>query len=427
MQRVTIVSVGNELLFGETVDTNAAWLGRVLTGWGLEVVEGFTVRDRVDEIQRAVRRALEAADAVIVTGGLGPTADDVTKQAVAELLGVPLMVDQEVQAAVQSHFRSAGFEAVPERSHGQSEVPQGATALSNERGTAPGLLLEWEGRTLVLLPGVPRELEGIVEGPLREAWDARLTRLHRARHRVIRTTGIEEPDLAALIEERWADVPSEARSAIDLAYLPDELGVDLRFTVRGRKSAEAEALLAAAAAAIDPLVEPWSYEADSGDLAETVAHGLRRRGVLLAAAESCTGGLFGARMTQCPGSSDVFLGGIVSYDNAVKVAQLGVRREDLEHEGAVSETVARQMAAGVTARLGAGAGVAITGIAGPGGGSEEKPVGTVWIAVSLDGVVDARRHRFAGDRGAVRRRSVQAALAHLHGRLRGTLPRAGPA
>lgn len=422
MQHVAIVSVGNELLFGETVDTNAAWIGRTFSAWGLEVVAGWTVRDRAAEIQEAVAQGMRRADVVVVTGGLGPTSDDVTKPAVAGLLGVRLVEDASVRRAVEEHFRTVGLEGVPERSRGQWEVLEGSTPLANTRGTAPGLLLERNEWTFVLLPGVPSELQGIVEGPLRETWSARLGGLRRVHHLVIHTTGIEEPELAALVEERLPAVGAEVRERVDIAYLPDELGVDLRLTVRDDDATAAESDLRAFEAAIADALAPWRFEAPSGELVEAVSLLLRERGLVLAAAESCTGGMLAGWMTDRAGSSEVFVGAVVSYADDVKVAQLGVSATDLEREGAVSEPIARQMASGVAERLGADAGIGITGIAGPGGGSEEKPVGTVWIAVALDGVVEARRHRFAGDRGAIRRRSVQAALAALYHRLAG--PRA---
>lgn len=425
MDTVAIVSVGNELLYGETVDTNAAWLGRELTAWGLRVVRGYTVGDRVGEIGRAITEAMGVADAVVVSGGLGPTSDDLTKSAVADLLGLPLAVDPIVREAVRAHFARFGFAEVPESSRGQAEVPEGATVLANDHGTAPGLLIEHEGRALVLLPGVPRELRAIVAGPLWTAWRDRVATAERAHHRVIHTTGVEEPSLAERVEPLRASLPAQVRDAVDVAYLPDELGVDVRLTTADRDAERARARLDAAEAGLKAAFAPWRFEAESGDLVEAVSRLLRQKGLRLAAAESCTGGLLSARMTDRAGSSDVFVGGIIAYDDEVKIAHLHVFPADLARTGAVSDAVVRQMASGVASRLGADVGVAITGVAGPGGGSDEKPVGTVWIAASFRAEVTALCRRFAGDRGEVRRRSAQAALALVHDRLL-ERPPAGP-
>lgn len=425
LDTVAIVSVGNELLYGETVDTNAAWLGKELTGWGLRVVRGYTVGDRAPEIREAVTDAMRVADAVVVSGGLGPTSDDVTKPAVAELAGLRLIVDRTVEEAVRTRFERFGFAEVPESSRGQAEVPEGATALRNDHGTAPGLVIEHEGRSLVLLPGVPRELRGIVAGPLRDAWRERMAATARAHHRVIHTTGIEEPALAERVEPLRAGLPPEIRDAVDVAYLPDELGVDVRLTTADRNAERARERLSAAEEGLAAAFSPWHFEAESGDLVEAVSRLLKDEGLRLAAAESCTGGLLAARMTDRAGSSEVFVGGIVAYDDEVKIAQLHVFPPDLGREGAVSDAVVRQMASGVASQLGADVGVAITGVAGPGGGSDEKPVGTVWIAASFRAEVTAVCRRFAGDRGEVRRRSAQAALALVHDRLLGRPP-AGP-
>ncbi len=412
--RAAIVSVGNELLYGQTLDTNAAWLGRTLAEWGMEVVAGFTVRDRSPEIRAALQRAMASAEVVVVSGGLGPTADDVTKSAVAEELGVGLVVDPNVREAVEARFRARGYDGTPPLSEGQSEILAGSRALANERGTAPGILLEREGVTVVLVPGVPAEMRGIVSGPLREAWEARGLVGQAVRHRVLHTTGIPESRLAELVEPLWNALPGHVRDRVGLAFLPDELGVDLRLSVPGSSRERAEALFSEVELGLDPAIREWRFDSRSGDLAESVSDELLRAGLTLASAESCTGGLVAKRMTDRAGASDVFVGAVVAYDNEVKVAQLGVSRADLERDGAVSEAVALQMATGVRARLGADVGVSITGVAGPGGGSPEKPAGTVWIGVALEGASWASRNRFPGGRRSVRRRSAQAALAEVY-------------
>lgn len=416
--RGAIVSVGNELLYGETVDTNAAWIGRVLAGWGIRIAHGYTVRDRVSEIQDAVEQAMRVADLVIVSGGLGPTPDDVTKAAISELLGRGLVVDPKVRETVRKWFRAAGHDEVPRLSEGQAEVLDGAIVLSNDVGTAPGMLLEHEGVSIVLLPGVPPEMRGIVEGPLRVALNTRYRfGPEGVRHYVIHTTGVEEPILAEVVGECMERLGPDALQSVDFAFLPGEDGVDLRLTVGEHGGVDAQACFDDVERALSPAIDEWRFWADSGDMAEAVSAELRRTGLTLAAAESCTGGLLSKRMTDRAGASEVFVGGVIAYGNGVKVAWLGVSPDDLDRDGAVSETVACQMAIGIADRLGADVGVGITGVAGPGGESPGKPVGTVWIAVAVEGNVNARHSRLAGDRAAIRSRATQAGLAQIYRRL----------
>lgn len=410
-----IVAVGNELLYGETVDTNAAWLGRALSARGIPVVRRFTVGDRDEDIRDALAAAMSVADLVLVTGGLGPTPDDRTKAAVAAHLGRSLVDDEGARADVEARFRAAGYDSVPALSVGQYAVPEGALVLRNPKGTAPGLLLEAEGTRIALFPGVPRELHAIVEGDFAPILDAMGgDALH---HRDVHTTGIFETKLAEALEPSIGALSDELRNRVSVAYLPDIYGVDLRLTVRGGTGDEATDLFDRWMAGTAAVLDPWLFEATSGDIAEAVVSELRRSGRTLAVAESCTGGLLGQRVTAIPGSSEVFLGGVIAYANEVKIEQVGVSPEDLARDGAVSEVVARQLAGGVAERFGAGAGIGITGVAGPGGGSEEKPVGTVWIGLWLEGASEAFVARYPGDREAVRARAAQAALAALYRKL----------
>jgi nicotinamide-nucleotide amidase len=409
-----VVTVGNELLYGETVDTNAAWLARSLAALGAPVVRKSTVGDVVSEIQAAVRAALESADLVLVSGGLGPTADDVTKQAVAEMFARPLAVDAALLERLEAFFRARGLPSMPALNLSQAEVPEGARVLRNSNGTAPGLALDIGAKMVVLLPGVPRELRGIFDGDLRDCLIERFGPwLRPVHHRLIHTTGIAESMLAELLE---AHLPQD-RGPVTLAYLPDLRGVDLRLSARGVSADEAEAWFLRYESAIGPVVAKWRFAAESGDAVEALNAALARARKRVAVAESCTGGLIAKRITDRPGSSEVFVGGVIAYDDAVKVSELGVSQDDLRRHGAVSEPVARQMARGVAERLGAHAGIGITGIAGPGGGTPEKPVGTVWLAIALDGVVDAHRLTLVGNRDAIRERAAQEAIARLYRRV----------
>lgn len=411
-----IVTVGDEILLGRTIDTNAAWLGRELADLGIPVARRYTVADLDNEIRRAVAEAMGEADLVLLSGGLGPTPDDLTRDSVADLLGRPLRVDSALLKAVEERFKRRGYEEVPTTNRSQAQVPEGAEVLENAHGTAPGLAMEGEGSLVVLLPGVPRELKSIFRERVRPLLQERFgPRLVPVQIHVIHTTGIPE----SLLAQRMAEHLPEDTGPVGLAFLPDLRGVDLRFTAQGVGAEEAERWFRRLEDALEPVLRPWRFEAAGGDLVEAVSDALRSRGSTVAVAESCTGGLVAKRLTDHPGSSDVFVGGVVAYANDAKIRHLGVDPGDIARHGAVSETVARAMARGVADRFGADAGIGVTGVAGPDGGTADKPVGTVWYATALGGQVVAKRARFMGDREAVRERSAQAALALLLGMLEG--------
>jgi nicotinamide-nucleotide amidase len=405
--RAAVVTVGDELLLGTTVDTNAAWLGGHLAARGIPVVRRHTVGDDVGEIRHAVADAVEIADLVLVTGGLGPTPDDVTRDAVAAWMGRPLREDPEVLESIEARFRMRGAEELPGPNRRVAQVPQGARKLTNPVGTAPGLVMDHGTRLIVLLPGVPAELRAIVQSGMEEALASAFgARLRPVYHRVIHTTGIPE----SLLAEQVAAVLGGDGHPVQIAFLPDVRGVDLRLTTAADSREEVDERLDRMEDRLGPTVAPWRFETDRGDLADAVSAALRRRGLRLAVAESCTGGLVAKRITDLAGSSEVLEGGVVAYANEVKVRELGVDWETLEGEGAVSEAVVRQMARGVARRFEVECGLGITGVAGPGGGTEDKPVGTVWYAATVSGRTVARLERFPGDRAGVRERAAQGAL-----------------
>jgi competence/damage-inducible protein CinA-like protein len=411
-----VVSVGNELLNGETVDTNSAWIGRRLTGMGIEIRRRFTVADDAGEIRTAVREGIESADLVIVSGGLGPTRDDLTRPAVAEMFGRTLRVNDALLEALRARFRARGLDELPPSNITQAEIPEGAVVFENAYGTAPGLAVETDAAVVVLLPGVPREMRGIFDDHVRLYLRERFTdRLTAIEHRVIHTTGVPESRLGELLE--GALPPAD--DAVRVAFLPDLRGVDLRLTATAPDAELARRLLDEAEASIAPVVVPWRFIAESGDIVEAVTDALLGRGWRMAVAESCTGGLIGKRMTDRAGASEIFRGGVIAYDNFVKMNVLGVSPDALEAHGAVSEEVAAQMATGACRRFETELGIGVTGVAGPGGGSRTKPVGTVWIASAHEGGVVTELHRFVGDRRAVRERAAQAALALALGALQG--------
>lgn len=404
---VELVTIGDELLLGFTVDSNAAFLARALSEIGVDIVWRTTVGDAPEQIARAVRAALDRSGAVVTTGGLGPTADDRTRPALAAMFGRALHRDPDLMMRMEQRFRALDA-PMPPSNVVQAMVPDGARILDNPEGTAPGLWLEDEqGRWVAMLPGVPREMRAMATGVLIPLLRSRIgDATSVVLSRTVRTTGIGESALA----ERLAEDGKDTVDGLPLAFLPGWEGVDLRLTAKGMPHAPALAALDSAAAKLRSHVARYVYGEDGANLAATVLDLCRARGLHVATAESCTGGLLGARLTDVPGSSDVYVGGIVAYENRVKEQLLGVPSDTLRDHGAVSQPVVLAMATGVRAGLGVDIGIAITGIAGPGGGTEEKPVGTVWMAADVRGVVRSLSRHFLGDRDEVRRRSTQAAL-----------------
>jgi nicotinamide-nucleotide amidase len=401
--KVEVVTIGTELLLGQIVDTNAAELGRALAGAGVEVVRHLSVADRPAAIRAAVAEALERTGFVITTGGLGPTRDDMTKREVAALFGKPLEMDASVLRSLEERFRRLA-RTMPAVNRTQAEVPAGATVLPNPRGTAPGLWVEENGRVVVMLPGVPSEMRGLLAEEVLPRLAARGAGVV-VRSRTVRTTGIAESALA----ERVGAIEEELEP-LTLAYLPSVAGVDLRVTAWGLRHDDADRRLDAATAQLRKSAGDHYYGDDGADLAAVVLDQLRTRTARLVIAESCTGGLLGGRITAIPGASDVFIGGVIAYDNVVKSGTLDVRPELLEQYGAVSEQVVGAMAEGVQRQFAVDAALAITGIAGPSGGTPEKPVGTVWLAVRFGAQSRVLKRIFPGDRGEIRARAAQAAL-----------------
>lgn len=405
---VELITIGDELLLGHTIDGNAAWLARELAAIGVRVKWRSTVGDSKEDIQAAVRSALERSGAAITTGGLGPTADDLTKPAIAEVFRRALHFDAELWERLRRMWRERGRTGeLPEANRQQVMIPDGATVLPNRHGTAPGVWLEDDrNRWVVMLPGVPREMRGLATEEVLPRIKARMQGAgHVVRSLAVRTTGIAESALPALLAE-YAEVIDGMR----VAYQPSPAGVDLRLTIDGVSAADGDRRLSLAAQELRNRIGTPVYGIGDQDLAAIMLERCRERGWRIAVAESCTGGLLGERLTSIPGSSDVFFGGVIAYDNSVKSRLLGVTASDLATHGAVSEQVARAMAASVRSVTGAEVGLSITGIAGPDGGTPVKPVGTVWIAV--DTPIGARTYggRFIGDRGEIRFRATQAVL-----------------
>ncbi len=412
--QVELITIGDELLLGFTIDTNAAHIARTLAANGVEIVRRTTVGDEAKKIAGAVREALDRTGAVITTGGLGPTSDDLTKPAIAALFGREMKLDEAIATKLEERWRARfPTSRFPATNRTQAEIPEGATILTNRHGTAPGIWLEdAKGRWVAMMPGVPREMRGMLAEELLPAIKART----KGEESVVlsgtlRTTGIAESAIAELLGPDFLGDASDSDGlgSLPLAFLPGVTGVDLRVTAKGLPRERAEKLVGEAIVKLKGRVGPYAYGEDDADLAAVVLEKCRAAHSTIAVAESCTGGMLGERLISIPGSSDVFLGGVIAYHNDVKRNLLGVREEDLARFGAVSEEVALQMASGVRERHGADVGVSVTGIAGPGGGTAEKPIGLVWIAVHAS-EAKARRFHVGGDRAEIRQRAAQAAL-----------------
>jgi nicotinamide-nucleotide amidase len=410
--KAAILAVGSELLGTDRLDTNSLLLTALLERYGVELRRKAVIGDSEEEIAAELRSLLPRVDLVLVTGGLGPTADDVTREAVAAALGRRLHLDAEVLAALERRFQSFGWR-MPEVNRRQAWVVDRAEVLANERGTAPGQRVESGGTTLFLFPGVPTELEGLMASAL-EPWLAERSGGIARETAVLKIAGLPE----SVVEERIAPAYEEfGREAITILAGAGE--ILLQATASGPES-ERRARLQAMVARLAELAGDAVYSTREEDTLESVVGDLlRAAGTTLTAAESCTGGLFSQRITAVPGSSDYFLGGAVTYTNELKTLLVGVPEAMLAEHGAVSEPVARAMASGVRHALGSDWGVGITGVAGPGGGSEAKPVGTVHLAVAgpRDGEVEHRHVRLPGDRERVRRFSTQMVLEMLRRRL----------
>lgn len=418
IEKVAILSTGDELVTGRTVDTNASYIADKLVGVGLDVSAVLVVGDYPDRITWAWQQALRMADVVISTGGLGPTADDLTTETIGALTGRRLILDEGIANRIRQMFEAMG-RVMPENNLKQARFPEGATVIPNAMGTAPGFRLgidvEGRPRTIIVLPGVPREMKAMLESEVlpwiaenRDAEDVYLCQ-------VFQTFGISESALDELVA--GAVTEQEGRVAFRAAF-PQ---ISVRLTVHGKPDAVGSRLELLCSRMRERL-GPFAYGEGDTSMEAVVGEQLTRSGLTIGLAESCTGGLIGHRLTNVPGSSAFLKGGVVAYSNEVKQAQLGVLPETLQQHGAVSEETAMEMAAGVRRLLNADLGLAVTGIAGPDGGTPEKPVGTVCLALSAAGVSHHRRYQLWGNREWVKILSSQVALDWVRRHLLGVDP-----
>ena len=387
-----LLTIGDELLIGQTTNTNAAWLGEALSQMGVTVQRTVTVGDTQEAIQSELARAFEEARLVIVTGGLGPTHDDLTRSAVAEYVGVSLQEDDEILARIRRYYERRNRQ-LPSAASKLAQVPEGFEILDNPVGAAVGLWYDDGERLLAVLPGIPEEMKGIFREGVQPRLEAE-TDLQEVTHRTLVTSGIGESSL----QERLGALDEVLDAHTHLAYLPSTSGVRLRLTASTNGTEQAEARLDRLETHIRERVGAHVIGTGNVTLEEVLGDQLRAAEQTIASAESATGGLIGHRLTSISGSSDYYEGSVVAYANRVKQNVLKVQEDVLATHGAVSEGVAVQMAEGVRTLLGTDVGVATTGIAGPTGGRPDKPVGTVWLGYADGTHSRAVRRQFVEDR-----------------------------
>lgn len=409
----TIITIGDEILIGQIVDTNSASISRKLNAIGIAISEKISIGDTKEAIVTTVKRAMQSSKVVIITGGLGPTKDDITKSTLAEMFNSAMRYDEAEGEHIRTLLARRGI-AFTELNRNQALVPECCTVLHNAHGTAPGMWFDTPtGGVVVSLPGVPFEMEHLMDDIVVPRLESRF-QLRSIVHTTIITRGIPESILAERIAA-WEDALPDH---LHLAYLPAPNIVRLRLSAYDIDKAEAESAINIEIEKLRAIIGDNIVGIEGATIEKLVHDMLIQRGATLAVAESCTGGAIASKFTAIAGASQYFMAGIVSYSNASKCDILGVRMEDIEREGAVSECVARQMAEGARRVAGADYAIATTGIAGPTGGSELKPVGTVWIAVATPTGTIAQMRNSGTDRGQIISRASAYAIEMLYNELK---------
>ncbi len=370
-----IITIGDEILIGQIVDTNSAWMGQQLNMQGIQVGKIVTVSDTRKDITDAVDAAFSEADIILLTGGLGPTKDDITKKALADYFGVEMLFSESTYNRIQRLFQKFG-KSMTESHHEQAYMPANADLLMNKMGTAPGMWFEHQGKVLVSMPGVPYEMKYLMEAEVLPKLKNQFPGKPIA-HRTILTVGEGESRIADQIDPFLEALPKN----IKMAYLPGTGQVRLRMTGTGDDENELNTLLDQKVEELKPLISEFIFGFEKEKLEEVVGRMLIEKGKTLATAESCTGGFLAHKITSIPGSSAYFIGSVIAYSNEVKMNQLQVKSSTLKKHGAVSEETVKEMVQGALDLLKTDIAIAISGIAGPDGGTPEKPVGTIWIAI----------------------------------------------
>jgi nicotinamide-nucleotide amidase len=403
MLRAEIIAIGSELLTPFRTDTNSLWLTERLNSVGIEVQLKTVVGDDEAILEESVRDAMRRSEVIISTGGLGPTEDDITRKVFARVTGRQLTLDYEVLAGIRERFSSRGFQMTPNNER-QALIPQGGKVLPNPNGTAPGIKLEQDNKLIVLLPGPPRENQPMFDNFVMADLE-RMSRAVRITRRVLKVTGLGESALDEMIAPIYKEYSNPSTTIL---FTDSE--IEIHLTATAETAARAEEIAGELADKLEEKLGYYVYSTLGESLEEVIGHRLRLKQFTIATAESCTGGLVAERITQVPGSSDYFIGSVVSYTNDAKSNLLDVPAEMIERNGAVSGEVAEAMARGVRARTGATIGLSVTGTAGPSGGTDAVPVGTVYIGLADDVVTSNRRLTLPGDRHLIRWRASTAAL-----------------
>lgn len=406
-----ILTIGDEILYGQITDTNSQFISAILDQAGIQTIRKTSVGDSKEVIVSALEAAAKVADIILITGGLGPTKDDITKKTLATYFGTSLKMDYEVLAHVENLFTSRG-RMMNDLNKAQALIPENAQVIHNAVGTAPGMWIEHEGKVYISMPGVPHEMKKMMEDLIIPK-----LRLHFKTpfiiHKWVKTINIAESTLAQTIEA-WEDaLPAH----IKLAYLPRMGQVRLRLTGKGDNESELLEDLEAERQKLIPLIKDNIYGYDDDDIESVVAKLLVEKKKTVATAESCTGGYLAHQFTKVAGSSQYYIGGVVAYSNQVKISELGVNPQTLEEFGAVSEQTIIEMAKGIREKLGTDIGLATSGVAGPDGGSPEKPVGTVWVAYSTEKEVISKKLSLTKDRAL----NITMSTNYLMNLLRGKL------
>ena len=404
--RAEIMAVGTELLLGDILNTNAQFLAQELANLGIDVYYQTVVGDNPQRLKDTIYHAFSRADLIITTGGLGPTEDDLTKETAAEYFGEKLVLDEKAFNRIKTYFDRTG-RVMTQNNVKQAMVPENnCTVLYNDNGTAPGIIIEKNGKMIVMLPGPPRETVPMFVNQVKPylAQKQEYTFLSR----ILRVANVGESAMAARVQ----DIMDAQTNPTIAPYAKDGEAI-LRITAKAKSEAEANALIDPVAEKLKERLGDAVYAEGETDLQTVVAKLLIEKKRTIATAESCTGGLIASKLIEYPGISEVLLEGCVTYSNDAKMRRLGVKAETLEQFGAVSEETAREMAEGIARTSGAEIGIATTGIAGPGGGSEEKPVGLVYMGLYYKGKTDVKKCNFAGKRQAIRERAAYTALDWL--------------
>ena len=402
-----LITIGDEILIGQTIDTNSAWMGKKLNALGIQVSQITSIKDERSAIKTALIAAEHStANLVLITGGLGPTKDDITKHVLCEYFDTYLERNQEVLAKIQSFFKERGREML-ESNNQQADLPKACTVLLNEMGTASGMWFERNNTIFVSMPGVPYEMKHLMsEHVLPKVQE--IFKLPAIFHKTIMTEGIGESFLVEIIKDWETSLIAED---IKIAYLPSPGIVRVRLTAMGSETEPLQEKVLRKAQELHQLIPQYIFGEDDISMEESLGNLLKEKKQTIATAESCTGGYIAHLLTNRPGSSAFYVGGFVSYDNQVKIEVLKVDKDSIEEEGAVSETVVKQMANGARNLLKTDLAIATSGIAGPDGGTDEKPVGTVWIAVASSNGVTAKKFLFEKNRDRNIRRSAMAAMS----------------